>query len=403
MSFFFSHKNEEEISILLDIGSGYVEGALLNISKSKIPHIIFERRVAIPVGEKKNIERTTALMLKALGEVVEMLQKEGLLHLKFTKFGHQNIRNVYCVLSSPWYISQTKVIKIEKSKPFMVTSLLIKKLLEDENIAFKNSINQGEYSKDFKDTVSILESKIISTKLNGYETERPLRKFTTNIEVAIYLSIAGVDVTEKIKETIRKTFNFRTLRFHSFPLVFFSGIRDLRDTPNNFILVDIREEVTDVILIKKGLLLETVTVPLGTYFFTRELGKALNTLPQVALSFLRLYTLGKTEKEVTEKIKVFLNENKEWILRLHKALQSFREEFFLPKTLYLSTDNDLMPLFVSILEKEVFPQFFGDQNPFKVIPVDSTLLKGLYKADKSVGSTPFLPIESVFLKKILSE
>ncbi|MEO8637608.1 MAG: hypothetical protein ABI430_01765 [Candidatus Taylorbacteria bacterium] len=394
------NKSSDEISIILDLSSGYVEGALLQISKTENPYVIFNHRVSLPAGEEKDIERTKVLMWSALQEVLKSLEDEGLSHLKFTKHGRETIQHVYCVLSSPWYISQTKIIKIEKEKPVTITSALLNRIVEDEKNVFKESLLKGEYSQNFKESVEVLESKIIRMKLNGYETWQPTGQSVKNIEVSIYLSFAGVELTEKIKETIRRNFNVKSIQFHSFPLVLFSGVRDLKDTPPDFLLVDVREEVTDVSLIKKGLLLETVTIPIGSSFYIREIGQSLNTVPQVALSFLRLYQAQKAEPNVTEKIREILNSKKDWVTHFHESLRSFFEEFFLPKTLFITADSDFIALFSKMIEDEIFEQFAGDREPFKIVPIQDSLIKDSYKIGEFAENASLLAMESVFIQKL---
>jgi len=143
----------DEVALVLDISSGYVEGAIVQFAEAKPPHILYTAKISIPFMEEKNSLRLKTELFKALDETVAKVQREGLPHLKFTALGRHSIRTVYCILSSPWYISQTKIVKIEKEKQISVTPSFLETLVSEEKKAFEKEIKEGRYSENFKDEV----------------------------------------------------------------------------------------------------------------------------------------------------------------------------------------------------------------------------------------------------------
>ena len=95
---------KEDLILLFDISSSSVGGAFLKISKSGVPRIVFTVREPIVFKEQINVDQFLSLTIKAL-EVVT--NKAYIADLAPSK--------IFCNLSSPWYISQTRIINYAKN------------------------------------------------------------------------------------------------------------------------------------------------------------------------------------------------------------------------------------------------------------------------------------------------
>jgi hypothetical protein len=104
MSIFSKAKEENELALVFDIGSSSVGGALFYIQNSDTPRIIFSTREPISLENEINFDRFLSLTIKSLEKVVNKIY--------MSKLGSP--QKVFCVLSSPWYASQTRIIKFEK-------------------------------------------------------------------------------------------------------------------------------------------------------------------------------------------------------------------------------------------------------------------------------------------------
>src|SRR3989344_9661603 len=108
MSIFKSNKKKDELALVFDIGSSSVGGALFLMQKNGVPKIIYSVRESISLEKKLSFDRFFSLTLKSLEMVANKINLAGLGAPKKT----------FCVLSSPWYASQTRNILLKKDTPF---------------------------------------------------------------------------------------------------------------------------------------------------------------------------------------------------------------------------------------------------------------------------------------------
>src|SRR3989338_11016638 len=109
---------------------------------------------------------------------------------------------IFCVLSSLLYVSQTRIIELKKNTPFLFTSKLADDLIQKEMTLFKEE-HLEKYLRSGS-PIELIELKNIKTMLNGYETPDPLNKKVRELEMTIFLSMAGQQILRKIEKTIRE-------------------------------------------------------------------------------------------------------------------------------------------------------------------------------------------------------
>ena len=78
MGIFFKPKKKEELTLVFDIGSSSVGGALFYVQKSGIPKIIFSIREPIVFEEEINFDRLLSSTMKTLGIVANKISTVGL-------------------------------------------------------------------------------------------------------------------------------------------------------------------------------------------------------------------------------------------------------------------------------------------------------------------------------------
>ena len=122
MSIFGGTKNKGELALVFDIGSSSVGGALFIINKNNVPQIIYSVRESITLEKEIMFDRFMNLTLKSIEVVANKISTQGLGAPK----------KVFCVLSSPWYASQTRTIILKKNTPFIFNSKLADNLIEKE-------------------------------------------------------------------------------------------------------------------------------------------------------------------------------------------------------------------------------------------------------------------------------
>jgi len=401
----FSHLSsgatgKKQISLIFDIGSGSVGGALMELSKESKPKIIYSKRLPIKFQKNLNPEILLKNMIKAVRRVSQDLNTEGLKRLGGTSRRSKHINNVTCTLASPWFISQAKVIRVRKKEAFTISKKFIDSLIEKEEKEFKKS-NLAKYSERNMGTSEIIERKFVKIKLNGYETENPYGKKAIEAEVVMFMSVAPTRVLDEVEEAIAKYFFFDDVKFNSFALVSFSAVRDMYERVKSFLLLDISAEVTDLSIIKKAAIFDMGSFPFGQNFLIREVTKSLKTVPEEALSILKLYLKGKLSKEKSSILEPVMERAKEeWLKAFQETLMELSEESYIPMTVFFMADDDLASWFGEAIKSEEFVQYTLSNEPFVVSFINSSSLNSYIDFEGGPLIDPFLGVEGVFFNKL---
>ncbi len=390
----FLFGKKEKIFAIFDIGSGSVGGLLIRSNSENGLEILAEARFDIKFKEDINPHLFHRAMEEAFRKTVQSLRGKT----------HKAPDFVFCVLGSLLYVSQTRIIKVNREKPFEINDELLDDLIKDEAIVFKNT-----YEKESKGTtpskeIELFEHNVMRAVLNGYNTVKPLGKRARKLELYVYMSMGKAKVKEKIEDIINESFAGSPVIFRTFPFVVFNILKDMDDNKEGFIFVDIAGEVTDISLVRKGVLEETISFSLGRNFVLRKIGKALNTLIKEASSVLSRLEKGHSEESATKKISKAMSEAKdEWSDFFKKAIGEIAEISPLPQNLFLMGDDKIIEEFSSSVNDDFFAQFTILGKPFdrKEISVESLnksfKLSSSFKEKKDI----FLSLEAIFAEKFL--
>lgn len=396
--FSISNNKEEEISMVYHIGSGSVAGFIVKLSKISKPEIIYSKRLPILFQKNLDSERHLSLMIGALDLISKDIQNQGVAHLNFTGLRNYPIKKVHYMLSSPWCTSQTKIIKIKKDKSFELSHGLIVDILNEQESKFLlgSSVEKAV----------IIEKKIIEAKLNGYKMVEIYDKKPNEVEIALFLTSSSKSFLKKIKDTVGKYFNFRSLGFHSFALTSFSVIRDIYPDEESFIYVDIHGELTDLSIIKNGIFTESFSFPIGKNFFIRKLSEKLQVSPDEAVSLVNTYAGKKTNQLTTDNVSVaIVSSLKEWSENFHSTLSSLFLRMNLPRTIFMVINDDLSSVWARKIQDEKFSWFGMVEESFDVIIIDNKKLEENCKPSKVSGKIkkePVLEMECLFLNKLFN-
>ena len=307
---------------------------------------------------------------------------------------------IFCVLSSPWYASQTRVIKLEKNTPFLFTSKIAEDLIKKEINLFKEEHLMKFLNTD--DKIRPIEFKNIETKLNGYITSSPLNKKIKKIEITIFISMAGNKILEKIEETIFKHFHSKDIEFSSFGMASFAVIRDIFINQNNFLLLDISGEVTDISIIKKSIIDNSISYPLGYNFMIREVANSLNCSLSEAKSIISLYKDGHALESTEKKFEPIINKLKmEWLKKFQESLVGLSNNISIPITIFITVDPNLIDFFSEIIKMEKFNQHTLTQSKFKIVFLNTKTLHNKTTFKNNINRDPLLIIETIYINHFI--
>lgn len=390
MSFFSKEKEKEELVLVFDVGSSSVGAVLFLSHNSKPPKIIFSVREPILIQNEPNFDVFFNLTIKSLDNAVSKVSKANLGAPK----------KIFCVLASPWYTSQTRNISIKKDEPFVFSQKIADALIQEEIALFEK-----EQSKNFiekGDKLELVELRTMNILLNGYNTSKLLNQKIKDVYMTLFISVSPGEVLKKIKQSINNQFHSENIKFASFLLATFSVTRDMFLNQEDFILVDVGGEITEISMIKKDTLCTSISFPLGINSMIRGIGTEMNCSLDEAKSYLSLYRDGHAENQIQKKLEIVIKKIKaDWLTKFQNSLVNMSNDISIPATVFLTSEKEYSDFFTETIKAEQYNQYTITESKFTVIFLGSKTLHDFVFEDSKMFD-PFLMMESIYINRFVS-
>jgi len=375
--FSFFKKNKESYSLVFNIGSGSVSGGIVKFTEDIGVNMSYYSKENIPFQKTVSILKHLDLMRDSLATLAGRIQKEGLQKLNLSKSSNASINRVFYMFSSPWSASQVKIIKIKEPKVFKITEEYVTRVINSQERQFQEEISK---------TGKIIEKKIIQLKINGYVVSDIINKTAKDIEIAVFFTVVPKEILQILDDVVSKVFAVNNVWCHSLSLSVFSVIRDMFPHKEDFIHIDISEEITDISVIRDDLMTSVASIPFGRNHFIRELSTVLKVSEEIADSMIKMHSLKSNDELGAIKLSVAMDTAaKNWLTSITDVLNSYKEKIYVPDSIFLVANSDLVPFLKNKLEK----------NDFKVLLVDNKKIK-----PPIVGDDIVFKLELMFLDKL---
>ncbi len=389
----FSPKSE--LALIFHIGSSSVSAGLVRLKKGSVPQILYTLLEPIPYREEVHAEKFLASMVEALKQVNTRIKKEAAPHVKFTDVGHMKVKRIYYSFSSPWVATQTKTVTIKEPEDFVVTEERVNRVIDAHEKMFESETLGG---RETIDTLHVIEKRVIQITLNGYEVEEPYGKKAREAEISFFTSLIPKSVLDKVFDVSRVTYHPKDTSVFSFPLVSYSVIRDVFHNHKEYICLDVGGELTEISLVKNGLLLETASFPVGAHSVVRKVKKAFATTPEEAGSLLTTYSLGHMDKATENILKPIIDTaTQAWIDALRTALETISHKTSLPGEVFLVMSGHSVSFFMKALGKEHVSEFGFFDRPLSVVLVDHDNIKERVSCGKGAEKNSFIALLAAFV------
>lgn len=385
MGFLFTSKKKEKLVAIFDIGSGSVGGALVSIpfDKKALPTIIKSTRTDIVTRKEVDFNLFLKDMILSLGFASKSLSE--------SRLGAPD--EIICVLASPWYISETRLIKMSKEHSFTFTKKVVDELLAKE-LSSLDTLYKNKYG-DIESKPEVIEHPIVGVSLNGYHVDEPLGKKTNSIEINMIISLTPRICLDKIKDTISKSFHSTPISFSSFIVASYISVRDKYMNQDSYLLLDIGGEVTDVGIISRGILKDSISFPYGKKTLFRDICNKLKVEPRDAHEIFSLFnkeTLSDKEKEKI--IPILESIKKSWGGSFRECINTLPRTLTLPNVMFLTIDSDIKEWFVKVINNEEYIQSMVPNKKFTLVTLDGPEFLNMCNVKNGVCD-PFLMIESI--------
>ncbi|MDZ7726337.1 MAG: hypothetical protein U5L75_02025 [Candidatus Campbellbacteria bacterium] len=399
----FGNKNtSEEITLIFDVGSSSVGGAIVRYQEDTLPQILFTARKGIEFKYDFDYDRFYKSMLDSLesvtvdiltslsGSVEEVSDSiEESRSRVLGKRSKRKIKNIFCVFSSPWYMPRVVDVHNEFENETQITSDVIIEIVKGAAKDLKKEIAPA-------DSISLLEERILEYKLNGYSIDDPLSSTAKTADLKLYFSAAAKQTLSAVKEPIRKNFSYRKIRTFSFMMAYFSVMRDMHPAVNSFAVFDFRGEVSELAVIENDILVSTVTVQIGKNELIRELSSSLNIDLFEATTKLNLYFAGKLTEGSADNIRSIVEEKKEEMK--NELLNNIEKGIYIPNTSFVLADMDMEDYAADLMNSIYLIN--SRESDIKILT--SEYFDKFVTFSKSRYKDHFLSLESLFFRPIVN-
>ncbi|HEY5587994.1 MAG TPA: hypothetical protein VIK86_03455 [Candidatus Paceibacterota bacterium] len=390
MGFLFSSQKKERTIAIFDIGSGSVGGAMVKIpiDGSGVP-VILKSVNNNEIKFRKDFDFNS--MLKDMTSALYLTANS----LFDKKAGAPD--EIFCVLASPWYLSETIVIKMAREKSFIFNKRLANDLIQKE-ILNLTEIFKNKYS-DEEGSPEIIEQNTMAVSLNGYTMIDPLGKKCNSLRMDMLISLAPKLCLNKIRDTLSKIFNHTKISFSSFTMASFLAVRDKYVKEDSYLLIDISGEITDVGIVSKGILKSVLSFPYGKKTFYNQICSKMNIELRDAKELFNLYKEGNLSSDFNKKVTpIFESIEKSWNESFHLCINTLPKTIVLSKTIFLTADNDIKDWFADVLRKEANPQSTVSDYKSNVITLDGPEFLNMCNIKEGLCD-PFIMIEAIAIMR----
>jgi hypothetical protein len=292
-------------SLILHIGSDRVVGALGVFSDTQTPHIVEVAEKQIKVDSHADEMKFMKHFRDAAVHVAQVLSQGG----------HFVPDHVYVSLESPWFTGQTRTLYYSKKDGFTFTEKLAHTLIDEDFARYKK---EGE--EKFGEPLSMLDKSVIMTKLNGYQTEEPYGKKTREASISYYASLTPKFFMDSLCEDLERVIRGK-IRFFSSSAALSGSLYMTLERYKKLLVIAIGGEVTELLYLENGILINTGTFPSGRNFLIRTLGDQLQQNPLEVFSLLNMCTSGRAHESISKKVDVIVETvEKAWRRHLRKGV-----------------------------------------------------------------------------------
>jgi hypothetical protein len=238
---------------------------------------------------------------------------------------------------------------------------------------------------------TLLESIVSQAYVNGYPTTLKQPLLGTALRVNHYSSEADTQFVNQVTAAVNKVFPNTKVTFHSFAFVAFAVLRSLRDE-NNFVLLDVGGEITDVGVAHHDGFRFIGTFPVGTLSITRAVAQG----GSIADAASRLSLYAKNELSPDESAAIggkFSAATDEWKKNFTMLLEAAAGEVAIPQTTFLFGDADQLKWLESVTS--------ATHGAFSIrsVPVSPDFFQPFVAIEEEAFYDSFLCVQSLYFHR----
>ena len=353
---FFSSKHPKEI-LVLDIGTASVNAILARHAAETGLEVITSSRLGLKLLENPDFKSMWRYVKEALAGIFSAFRKDG-----------ARVRPdfIFVVFSSPWYLSQTRIIRLERPQAFTVNSKLLEEMISEELRLFTQK-SQEKFQLS-SEGIYILEHDVMKAALNGYPVRQAVGKKARELELCLFMSLSRRELMEELRNILEHWFGRCPVKISSSSLELFRILSERLDAQEGFLLADVGGEITEISLVHGRIIEEVLTFARGGHFIVRNLASNLGIGLEEAFALLRSKTRGELKDSLDKKVTAVLEAvGKEWFRLFAQAVSELGRARPLPQNLVLVGGAAGLEVLKKFSGSEELSQFTILGRPFSVI------------------------------------
>ena len=383
---FSFRKNKGQSAVVFDINAESVGAAVILSKKGKMPRIVYMCREYFLSGKtaKPDIRRMIDAMQEAFRKTEYFLAKNILSHRIFRSYAPSGAHYAF---SAPWTESKIKTMAFAWPEPVVITEKFAEAFIQKEAAAFRKeiSIRSGAPISAFV----VIESKIVSVRLDGREVKNPYGKKAKTAEISLCLSAVPkeiFDMTSLPAGSGMSRENFYA-SFSAASVETFAENMPEKD----FVILDILEPMTQAFIARKGSLFASMTIPVGENALINAITKNSSLSYAQAQSQIKIFFAGHAEEKSEEAFRqIIVDAEAVWRQAFEGTLDVAKKSIDLPQTFFVLARENKAPFFLRAKagQEALRLKMRGVSVKHKLVTDD--FLKSKLRIDKEISGDPAL-------------
>lgn len=350
MALFSLGGNSDRFGIVIDIGSGSVLTSIVHSnSENKHPVIVWAHREHIALKNIDNIEHSAKAVLAALMNASLKLDGEGRKALMEYN-SSAKLTLTQCSISAPWSYTVTKTINLKQDEPIDITENFVDELVFAAQRQVEEELKENATASEIG--LTVIAKSTMDLLSNGYRVSHPEGEKASTMSLTQATVVAQQYMMDGITEVHEKLFPKANVEAMSFILMLYCTIRSLHPHTDDFCLVDVTDEATEIGIVRDGSLKYSTHIPFGMFSLAREISNICKIPLHEALGYLRAKDVNGVKQHLPEssydEVTVIFDK---YLEKLAGLLNETGDSLSIPKQVLLNVESSFEPLFSNLLSR----------------------------------------------------
>lgn len=341
----FSFKNSSgRYGIIVDIGSGSVLTAIVHSQKSKKhPTIIWAHREHISLKKIDSVEQSAKAVLAALMNASLKMDRDGRLALDEYDSGAK-LSLTQCSISAPWSYTVTKTINVKQEEQVEITDTFIEELVYAAQKQVEEELNK--HASNINVGLTVIAKSTMDFLTNGYRVKHPEGEHAHSLRLTQATVVSQQYMMDGILEVQQKLFPRAEVRALSFILMLYCTVRALHPHTDDFCLIDITDEATEIGIVRDGSLTYSTHIPFGMFSLAREISNVSKVPLHEALGYLRVSNVESVKQYLPNSAHDQIDTIfKAYIDKVTELINETGDSLSIPKKVLVHVEASFSPLF----------------------------------------------------------